>query len=358
MLATQLSAKISNFLDPYTEKSLAELKAVKDVSISGDNVNVHLTLPYPIQGLEAVYQQQLALLLPANLQLKLALTQHIASHQGKAGIASLKEVKNLLAVASGKGGVGKSTVAVNLALSLAKAGANVGLVDADIYGPSLPNLVGAVGEKAQVLDKRLQPLERYGLQTMSMGYLVEQNTALAWRGPMLGKALQQLIYDTNWQALDYLIIDLPPGTGDVQLSLCQKMPLTGALIVTTPQDIALADVRRACEMFKTLSIPILGVVENMSTHVCTQCGHAEAIFGKGGADLLAQSYGMDVVARLPLQAEIAALTDNGTPVVTQSKEPYVAEFLEMARKIAAKLAHQPKNYSAVFPKIVIKHDKE
>jgi ATP-binding protein involved in chromosome partitioning len=268
-------------------------------------------------------------------------------------------VKKIIAVASGKGGVGKSTISVNLALALAKNGAKVGLLDADVYGPSQPLMLNAVGEKPVVKNGRLMPIIRHGLQSMSMGYLVGDDAALAWRGPMIGKALQQLIHDTEWQDLDYLVVDLPPGTGDIQLTLCQKIPLNGAVIVTTPQDLALADVIRACEMLAKLSVPILGVIENMSVYHCPQCGHEESIFGVGGGDKLAKRYEADVLGRIPLDVRIREMTDHGHPTVMQDPDSiHTQTFVSIAKKVVEKLAAQPKDYSGLFPKITVENDKK
>lgn len=245
-----------------------------------------------------------------------------------------KSIKRIIAVASGKGGVGKSTVAVNLALALAKNGSKVGLLDADIYGPSQPAMVGAQGMRPVLSDTGLQPIERHGIKTMSIGYLVEPSAAMMWRGPMLGKALQQLMKDTNWGDLDYMIIDLPPGTGDVQLTLCQKIPMTGAVIVTTPQDMALLDVRRACEMFKKLNVPILGIIENMTVFQCSHCGHQETIFGEGGALILANEYDTTLLGSIPLHQSIREMTDSGHPPVVQAPESQYAEcFIKIAREL-------------------------
>lgn len=245
-----------------------------------------------------------------------------------------KLIKKIIAVASGKGGVGKSTVSVNLALAFAANGAKVGLLDADIYGPSQPAMVGAAGTRPGLGDKGLEPVVRHGIKTMSIGYLVEPDAAMMWRGPMLGKALEQLYRDSNWGELDYLVIDLPPGTGDVQLSLCQKMSISGAVIVTTPQDMALFDVRRACEMFKKLNVPILGVIENMSMFTCRRCGHEEAIFGEGGGEKLVNEYGCHLLGRVPLHSSIREMTDSGNPPVVQApKSQYALSFLDIARNL-------------------------
>jgi ATP-binding protein involved in chromosome partitioning len=279
----------------------------------------------------------------------------IDAHSGRPGLQGLKNVKNIIAIASGKGGVGKSTIAINLALALAKEGARTGLLDADIYGPSQPVMLGTADEKPVIKDRTIQPLIRHGIQSISIGNLVDPKAAMLWRGPMLGKALEQLMYDTQWDNLDYLVVDLPPGTGDVQLTLCQKMPVTGAIIVTTPQDIALLDVRRACEMFNKLNVPILGVVENMSVYHCSQCGHEEHIFGEGGGDKLAKEYGLELLGSVPLNSSIREMTDSGNPPVVQEPDGrYAKLFYEIAKKTGARISLQPKDYSSKFPKIVVK----
>lgn len=270
-----------------------------------------------------------------------------------------EQVKNIIAVASGKGGVGKSTIAVNLALALAKEGAKVGILDADIYGPSQPAMLGTTGKRPIVKDKTLSPIMSHGLQSMSIGYLVDPAAAMMWRGPMLGKALEQLLHDTKWEGLDYLIIDLPPGTGDIQLTLCQKIPVTGAVIVTTPQDLALLDVRRACEMFMKLNVPIIGVIENMSSYHCSKCGHEEQIFGEGGAAKLMKEYALTTLGSLPLDSRIREMTDSGSPPVIQDPESsYAKTFVEMAKKVAENCVTQSKNYSTKFPKVVVEHTKK
>jgi ATP-binding protein involved in chromosome partitioning len=266
----------------------------------------------------------------------------------------VKNIKKIIGVASGKGGVGKSTVAINLALALAATGAKVGILDADIYGPSQPMMLNTLGKRPIFQDGVLTPIESHGLQSMSIGYLIDETAPVVWRGPMLGKALQQLVQDTDWGNLDYLVVDLPPGTGDVQITLCQKMSVSGIVIVTTPQDLALADVRRACEMFNKLNVSILGVVENMSLYHCPQCGHEEHLFGKGGAEKLAQQYELDMLGSIPLDIQIREMTDSGHPPVVQDAPSANAKvFHEIAQKVAAKLALQPKNYKHIFPKIVV-----
>jgi ATP-binding protein involved in chromosome partitioning len=274
-------------------------------------------------------------------------------------LQKLAHVQNIIAVASGKGGVGKSTMAINLALALSQTGARVGMLDADIYGPSQPTMLGAAGERPVIQGKSIMPIIRHGIQSMSIGYLVDGQAAMMWRGPMLGKALEQLMRDTQWEALDYLIVDLPPGTGDVQLTLCQKIPVSGAVIVTTPQDLALLDVRRACEMFRKLNVTILGVIENMSLYHCPQCGHEEQIFGSGGGAKLAAEFGLTLLGKVPLDVRIREMTDSGHPPVVQDKTSANAMvFQAIARNVVAQLALKPKDYASKFPKIVVEQGKK
>lgn len=270
---------------------------------------------------------------------------------------SLPQIKHIIAVASGKGGVGKSTTAVNLALALAADGARAGILDADIYGPSVPLMLGIHTRPEITEDRKMKPVIAHGIQSMSIGYLVDEKTAMVWRGPMVTGALQQLLNDTLWDDLDYLIIDLPPGTGDIQLTLAQKIPVQGAVIVTTPQDLALLDARRAYEMFHKVNVPVLGVIENMSVHVCSQCGHAERIFGEGGGERMAQEYDIALLGALPLDLRIREETDSGLPTVAANPDSANAKlYRDVARKIAAKLSLQGVSDSSNFPKIVIKND--
>lgn len=361
MLEKDIEATLGAYQDPYLQKSLQAVKAIRSVNIKGQQIDISLQLGYPhASAADKIFNEIKALLKTAypNYEVQIASSFKADPHKGRPDIPSLPNVKNLIAIASGKGGVGKSTVAVNTALALAKEGARVGLLDADIYGPSQPAMLGWTGEKPVVQDKTFQPVMRHGLQTMSIGYLVDEQAAMMWRGPMLGKALEQLLFDTQWDNLDYLIIDLPPGTGDIQLTLCQKMPISGAVIVTTPQDLALLDVRRACEMFKKLNVPMLGVIENMSVYHCAKCGHEARLFGAGGAEKLAQTYGLTLLGAIPLDIHIREMTDSGTPpVASQPQSAYSQAFLEAARHVAAQQALLMKDYSAQFPKIVVKHDR-
>lgn len=355
MLQKELEKTLAHYTDPYVEKSFGESKAVKSVCIEEGKVTIGVQLGYPC----AIYKSSIAAALKGLLnplitdkKIQIDVTSQIDAHVGKPGIKGLSFAKNIIAVGSGKGGVGKSTVAVNIALALAREGAQVGLLDADIYGPSQPAMLGLQGKRPEIKGRLLTPIKCQGIQSMSIGYLIDQNAPMVWRGPMLGKALQQLLQDTQWQNLDYLIIDLPPGTGDVQLTLCQKIPLTGALIVTTPQDMALLDVKRACEMFNKLQVPILGVVENMSIHHCPNCGHEQSIFGEGGGERLAKEYRLPFFGGIPLAVKIREMTDSGSPPAgAEDENPFREVFFEIARKVAAKISLFPKDYSALFPKI-------
>ena len=283
------------------------------------------------------------------------MSSSIVAHAVQRGVKRVPGVKNIIAVASGKGGVGKSTTAVNLALALAAEGASVGILDADIYGPSQPTMLGISGKPESTDGKSIEPMEGHGLQAMSIGLLIDQETPMVWRGPMVTQALQQLLNETRWRDLDYLVIDLPPGTGDIQLTLSQQVPVTGAVIVTTPQDIALLDARRGLQMFRKVNIPILGIVENMSTHVCSQCGHEEHVFGAGGGERMASDYGVDLLGSLPLDIRIRQEADSGRPTVIADPDGRIAGiYRAIARKVAVRIADLQRDHSSAFPKIVIK----
>jgi ATP-binding protein involved in chromosome partitioning len=357
VLQKTIESRLDQFIDPWLMVSLAEAKLTRRVTASQDRIQIDLQLGYPHVAREMDLVEAIKRwLLPVaeGREVAVALSTRIRPHAGKLGLPALPQVKNIIAVASGKGGVGKSTVSVNVALALAKAGAKVGLLDADIYGPSQPLMFNTVGSKPKVKDKTFMPVVSHGIQTISMGYLIDEGTAMVWRGPMIGKALQQLMFDTAWDALDYLIVDLPPGTGDIQLTLCQKMPLAGAIIVTTPQDVALSDVKRACEMFSKLNVPMLGVVENMSVFHCTQCGHAEHLFGEGGGVKLSEDFNLPLLASIPLARSIREMTDAGQPPVLQAPDSaYAKAFDEAAYKAVAWLSLQPEDYSSKFPNIVV-----
>jgi ATP-binding protein involved in chromosome partitioning len=282
---------------------------------------------------------------------------NIVAHTVQRGLKPLPGVKNIIAVASGKGGVGKSTTAANLALALAREGATVGLLDADIYGPSQPQMLGLAGRRPESSDGvSMDPLEAYGLQTMSIGFMIDVDSPMVWRGPMVTQALEQLLKQTTWRDVDYLIVDMPPGTGDTQLTLAQKVPVTGAIIVTTPQDIALIDARKGLKMFEKVGIPILGLVENMSTHVCSKCGHEEAIFGQGGGLLMSGDYDIELLGSLPLELSIRELTDSGKPTVIGAPDSRAAEiYRTIARRVAVKVAERTRDMSSKFPNIVVQN---
>jgi ATP-binding protein involved in chromosome partitioning len=351
---------LAQYEDPYIKQDLLSAKVIQHIEITAAKVLVKLLFGFPLGQYKNTLMAALESLLKPHLshiQLQIDIEWQAATHAGKRGIKALSNVKNIIAIASGKGGVGKSTTAVNIALALAQDGARVGMLDADIYGPSQPTMLGAPEAPELKGKKTLLPVVRHGIQSMSIGYLIEQTTAMIWRGPMVSTALQQLLNDTLWDALDYLIIDLPPGTGDIQLTLSQKIPVTGAVIVTTPQDLALLDARRAIDMFNKVNIPVLGIVENMSGHVCSQCGHAEAIFGSDGAQRMADASSLDVLGKLPLDKTIREQTDSGIPTVIANKEGKIAHiYHDIARKLAAKISLQAKDYSHVFPQIVIQKD--
>jgi ATP-binding protein involved in chromosome partitioning len=347
-------------VDPTTGKDYVSGKAVKSVKVTDAEVAVEVVLGYPARSvLERVRAQIEAALRPATgaATLEVDVGYKITAHAAQGGMKLIPGVRNIVAVASGKGGVGKSTVAVNLALALAAEGANVGLLDADIYGPSQPLMLGLQGQRPQSPDgKSMEPMLAHGIQAMSIGFLIDPEQPMVWRGPMVTQALEQLLRDTRWHDLDYLIVDMPPGTGDIQLTLAQKVPVTGAVIVTTPQDIALLDARRGLKMFEKVNIPILGIVENMAVHVCSNCGHAEHIFGSGGGDKMAADYNVSVLGSLPLDLRIREQADSGRPTVASDPDSKAAElYREIGRKVAVKIAEKAQDFSAAFPKIVIQN---
>ena len=345
--------------DPHTEKSFVASNEVKNATVEGNKITVDITLGYPaesfIDDCTKLVKDQLETAFSGS-EIDVKVVFEIQSHSVQKNLKPLREIKNIIAVASGKGGVGKSTTAVNLALALQAEGATTGILDADIYGPSQPKMLGIQGQPESKDGKTLEPIVAHGLQTMSIGFLVEEDTPMIWRGPMVTQALEQLLSDTNWQGLDYLVVDLPPGTGDVQLTLAQKIPVSGAVIVTTPQEIALLDARKGVKMFERVDVPILGIVENMSTHICSQCGHEEHIFGSGGGAKIAKDYKVDLLGSLPLERSIGEQTDSGKPTVVAEPQGQIAQiYRSLAQKMAARLAVQGKDYSAKFPKIVIQN---
>ncbi len=352
-----VKAVLADCQDPYLEKDLLSADLVKRLEIQDGQLSLSVELPYPAGAWRQRLSSELQVRLQALEQVRQAeveVSVRLRSHAVQRGVKPLPEVKNIIAIASGKGGVGKSTTAVNLALALQAQGACCGILDADIYGPSQPMMLGCSDRPETPDGQSMQPLCRYQLQSMSIGYLVDEQTPMIWRGPMATSALRQLVHDTRWQELDYLIVDLPPGTGDIQLSLSQQIPLSGAIIVTTPQDISLLDARRALQMFEKVKVPVLGLVENMSVHVCRNCGHEEHIFGAGGGERMAQQYGIPLLGSLPLDAQIREGVDNGKPTVAVQPDSAVAHsYCEIARRAAARLALQAVDYSARIPRIVI-----
>ena len=354
-----IQSALATFIDPYTGRNWFESKFVKSIDIEGDRAVVAVDLGYPANSvLDELKSQATAIFEKVDglSQVKVEIRSKIAARSVQKGVKRLSNVKNMIAVASGKGGVGKSTTSVNLALALAVEGANVGILDADIYGPSQPRMLGISGNPESDDGKSLQPMENHGIQAMSIGFLIDEETPMIWRGPMVTQALEQLLNDTQWHDLDYLIIDLPPGTGDTQLTLAQKIPVSGAVIVTTPQDIALLDARKGLKMFEKVEVPILGIIENMSTHICSQCGHEESIFGSGGGATMALENDVELLGSLPLDIHIRQQADSGRPsVVADADGPIADAYQRIARKMAAKLALQSKDYSDSFPNIVIQN---
>ncbi|CUA82110.1 Chromosome partitioning ATPase, Mrp family, contains Fe-S cluster [Gulbenkiania indica] len=351
---------LRSLVDPNTGKDYVSQKSVKNVRCDKGVVSLDIVLPYPAASQFEMVAADVARhlgMLEGVASANVTVRSEIVSHAAQRGVPLLPGVKNIIAVASGKGGVGKSTTAVNLALALAAEGARVGVLDADIYGPSQPLMLGLQGQRPETVEgKKLKPVVNHGLQTMSIGYLVDTDQAMVWRGPMVSQALQQLLNDTLWDNLDYLVIDMPPGTGDIQLTLAQKVPVTGAVIVTTPQDIALLDARKGVTMFQKVGVPILGLVENMAIHICSNCGHAEHIFGEGGAARMAADFGVEVLGSLPLDIHIRTAVDEGRPTVVADPGGQVtALYKAIARKVAVKVGEKAQDFSSKFPKIVIQN---
>ncbi|APZ43988.1 iron-sulfur cluster carrier protein ApbC [Acidihalobacter ferrooxydans] len=356
----QIETALKEIQDRYLEKNLVAADEVKDIRIDGGKVAVELAFGYPAKGyfaeVEAAVRERVGRVAGVSA-VEVTSTSKVVAHAVQRNLKPLAGIKNIIAVASGKGGVGKSTTAVNLALALAAEGARVGILDADIYGPSQPRMLGIDGKPETKDGRMLEPMENYGLKAMSIGFLIDAETPMIWRGPMVTQALEQLLNETRWGDLDYLVIDLPPGTGDIQLTLSQKIPVSGAVIVTTPQDIALLDARKGLKMFEKVEVPVLGIVENMSIHICSKCGHEERIFGEGGGQRMADDYHVEFLGALPLDIRIREQADGGKPTVVADPQGRVTEiYREIARRTAAHLAQKAKDFSSKFPNIVIQNN--
>ncbi|MEI7443498.1 MAG: iron-sulfur cluster carrier protein ApbC [Burkholderiales bacterium] len=355
----QVNAALTGVVDPNTGKDLLSSRSARNVRVDDGHVSVDVELGYPAKSqIDPIRRAVVAAIrgLPGVENVSANVYQKIIAHAVQRGVKLLPGVKNIVAVASGKGGVGKSTTAVNLALALAAEGATVGMLDADIYGPSQPQMLGISGKPETVDGKSLEPMEGHGIQASSIGFLIDPDTPMVWRGPMVTQALEQLLRETNWRDLDYLVVDLPPGTGDIHLTLSQKIPVTGAVIVTTPQDIALLDARKGLKMFEKVGIPILGIVENMAIHVCTNCGHAEHIFGSGGGERMSKDYGVEYLGGLPLDIRIREQADSGRPTVVADPDGEIAKrYKDIARRVAVKIADSAKDMTSRFPSIVVQN---
>ena len=355
-----VQAALKDLIDPNTQKDFVTSKEVKSVNVDGETVSLEIELGYPANTqLNAIRNLVVGAVkaVPGVANVNVNVSYKIVAHAVQGTLKPLKGVKNIIAVASGKGGVGKSTTAANLALALAQEGAKVGLLDADIYGPSIPQMMGLAGQQPESDDgKTMHPLKAHGVQTMSIGFMIDVDSPMVWRGPMVTQALEQLLNQTNWDDLDYLVVDMPPGTGDTQLTLAQKVPVTGAVIVTTPQDIALIDARKGLKMFEKVGIPILGLVENMSIHLCSKCGHEEHIFGHGGGEKMCADYNAEFLGALPLELAIREMADAGKPTVVGAPESRAAElYRAIARRVAVKVAERAKDMSGKFPNIVVQN---
>ena len=354
-----VDAALATVIDPNTGIDLLSSKNIREVTISGSEVMVAVVLGYPAHSQFEILRALVAAAvgaLPGVDKVEVAVSQQIVAHSVQRGVKLLDNVKNIIAVASGKGGVGKSTTAVNLALALAAEGAHVGILDADIYGPSQPTMLGITGRPESIDGKTMEPMIGHGIQANSIGFLVDGDSPMVWRGPMVTSALDQLLRQTNWRDLDYLVVDMPPGTGDIQLTLSQRVPVTGAVIVTTPQDISLLDAKKGLKMFEKVGIPILGIVENMSMHICSNCGHAESIFGAGGGEAMCAEYGVDFLGSLPLDIRIREQADAGNPSVVADPGGKPAElYRAIARQVAVRIARQSRDMASKFPAIVVQN---
>ena len=363
-ITTAVTQQLQGLIDPYTGDKMTAAKGLRSIVVTDQKVTVSLVKGYPIaqvsDELASLVKDSLRDLPFAERDLEVVIEQDITPHSVQQGVQAVPGVKNIIAVASGKGGVGKSTVSANLALALAAGGASVAVLDADIYGPSQPRMLGVAGQPEALDNKMLVPMQNHGIKIMSIGFLVEEDTPMIWRGPMVTQALEQMLRGTAWdmndEEVDYMIVDLPPGTGDIQLTLAQKVPVTGAVIVTTPQDIALLDARKAYKMFEKVDVPIFGVIENMSSHVCSECGHEEAIFGAHGAQKMAADYNLDVLGEIPLELAIREQADAGEPTVVAAPDSATAKrYRDIALRIAGKLSVKKRDFASKFPNIVVEN---
>ncbi|CAM3701443.1 iron-sulfur cluster carrier protein ApbC [Polynucleobacter antarcticus] len=354
-----VQAALKGLIDPNTNIDFVAGKNVKNLRVDGADITLDIVLGYPAKSqFDAIRKSVISVLreLPDVKNVTVNVSSQIVAHAVQRGVKLLPGVKNIIAVASGKGGVGKSTTAVNLALALAAEGAQVGMLDADIYGPSQPMMLGITGRPEAVADNMIEPMEGHGLQASSIGFLIDADAPMVWRGPMVTSALEQLLRQTRWRDLDYLIVDMPPGTGDIQLTLAQKVPVTGAVIVTTPQDVALLDARKGLKMFEKVGVPIVGIIENMSTYVCPNCSHEEHIFGSGGGEKMCKEYGTDFLGALPLNLSIRAQADAGRPTVVADPDGAISIIYKtIARRVAIRVASLSKDMSSKFPSIVVQN---
>jgi ATP-binding protein involved in chromosome partitioning len=354
----QVQSVLRSLVDPNTGKDFVATRSARNVKLSGEDVSLDIELGYPGKSQHEPIRRQVtqALKQAGAASVAVKVSSKVVAHAVQRGVKLVPGIKNIIAVASGKGGVGKSTTAANLALALSAEGASVGVLDADIYGPSQPMMLGIAGRPESKDGKSLEPMEGHGLQAISIGFLIDTDTPMVWRGPMVTQALEQLLKDTRWRELDYLVVDLPPGTGDIQLTLAQKVPVTGVVIVTTPQDIALLDARKGLKMFEKVGIPILGLVENMSFHICPKCGHESHIFGSGGAEKMSREYGTELLGQLPLDEAIRSQADSGKPTVVSDPDGPVAEiYRRIARRCAVKIAESQRDMTSKFPNIVVQN---